>query len=207
MRSVSSLLAVLAGGVLLAAPPSMALGVRGSKPKVAVMEFRSQPGGKLPANCAIVLQDILISGIKSKAMDQCDVLTARESSSGMATGRRSGSPGGGGPRMIAKRLGADYMLTGTVRSVLSGEGDTIGHRTGRRRQGAGGQQGSGQQIIAVLIAARLMNTSTGQVVWQGQQRSEPITIDGMGGMDSATFQKYAQPVSNVLVALLIPQIK
>ncbi len=205
MKLATMMIVATAAASLFTVPKTLALG-EGTKPRLAVMEFRAQPGDKLPTNCAIVLQDILISGIKSKAMGQCEISAPRDTSTGQASGRRSRGAGGT-PRMIARQLGADYILTGSIRTVLSSDGDPIGHRRGRRRAGAGGRAGSGQQIIAVLIAARLVNTRTGSVAWEGQQRSEPITINGMGGMDSATFQKYAEPVAGVLIAMLLPQVK
>jgi curli biogenesis system outer membrane secretion channel CsgG len=96
---------------------------------------------------------------------------------------------------IGKLLGVNYLLTGAVTEY------------GVTDKGAHGS-GAGKRSFVAALNARLIDTSTGEIVWADEARAEEssvkVSVGGFGGGvdDERMFDKVMKPCVQQLVASL-----
>ena len=105
---------------------------------------------------------------------------------------------------VGKLLGVNYLLTGTVTEYGKAGASSGG-------SGVGGLPGFSVEAKPFVAAmkARLIDASTGQVVWtdeaRGQSDSTKVSVGGFGGGvdDQRMFDDVMKPVIQKLVASLL----
>jgi curli biogenesis system outer membrane secretion channel CsgG len=103
---------------------------------------------------------------------------------------------------VGKLLGVNYLLTGAVTEY--GRTDS-----GVHTPGVGGvpSVSVGKKTFVAAMNARLIDTSTGEIVWadeaRGEDKSARVFVGGFGGgvdNDERMFDKVLKPVIQQLVA-------
>jgi curli biogenesis system outer membrane secretion channel CsgG len=175
------------------------------KPRIAVLEFKNKAdnqwwwhGG------AAAIQDVFVTELvksgKYRVIDreQLDALMREKNLS------LSGDVDPATAVRIGKLLGVQYFLTGAITEY--GATDTGAH--GRGVRGVPGFSG-GKRTFVAACNARLIDTSTGEIVWADEARGEDakfnLSIGGFGGgvqNDSRQFDKVMKPVVQQLAASL-----
>jgi curli biogenesis system outer membrane secretion channel CsgG len=205
MKRVSS---SFLGAALLAALLVPALAVakpQSTKPRVAVLEFKNKAdnqwwwhGGAAAAQDVFVTQ--LVKSGKFRVVER-EQLEALMKEKGLTL---SGDVDPSTAVRIGKLLGVNYLLTGAVTEY--GATDHGAHGSGFR-----GLPGFGvhKKTFTAAMNARLIDTSTGEVVWADEARSEDshsnVDVGGFGGgvsNDERMFDKVMKPCIEQLTASL-----
>jgi curli biogenesis system outer membrane secretion channel CsgG len=200
MKRVLSLVlcAILASASLLVAqPPS-------SKPRIAVLEFSSKADNQWWfKNGAAAAQDVFVTElVKSRKF----VVIEREKINAIMEEKGLTLGGDIDPKTamkIGKLLGLNYMLTGAVTEY--GNTDTNAHGPG---VGSLPSFGVHKRSFVAALNARLINVSTGEIVWADEARKEEssssVSVGGFGGgvHDDRMFDKVLKPCIQQLVASL-----
>jgi curli biogenesis system outer membrane secretion channel CsgG len=205
MKRVSS---SLLGAALLAALLVPALAVakpQSTKPRVAVLEFKNKAdnqwwwhGGAAAAQDVFVTQ--LVKSGKFRVVER-EQLEALMKEKGLSL---SGDVDPSTAVKVGKLLGVNYLLTGAVTEY--GAEEHGAHGGGFR--GLPGF-GVGKKNFVAALNARLIDTSTGEVVWADEARSEDshvkVDVGGFGGgvsNDERMFDKVMKPCIEQLTASL-----
>ncbi len=192
------LCAILASASLLVAqPPS-------SKPRIAVLEFTNKADNQWWFKSgAAAAQDIFVTElVKSRkfAVIEREKINAIMEEKGLTLG---GDIDSKTAMKIGKLLGLNYMLTGAVTEY--GNTDTRAHGPG---VGSLPSFGVHKRSFVAALNARLINVSTGEIVWADEARKEEssssVSVGGFGGGvdDSRMFDKVLKPCIEQLVASL-----
>jgi curli biogenesis system outer membrane secretion channel CsgG len=201
-RSVSlAICAVLAlamsGTLVRAQAPS-------SKPRVAVIEFENKADNQWwRSTGAQAAQDIFVTElVKSRKF----VVIEREKINSIMQEKGLTLGGDIDPKTamrIGKLLGLNYLLTGAVTEY--GSSNTGAHGPGMGNLPSFGVR---KTVFVAALNARLINVSTGEIVWADEARKEEsnssVSVGGFGGgvHDDRMFDKVLKPCIQQLVASL-----
>jgi curli biogenesis system outer membrane secretion channel CsgG len=201
MKRVSSL--ALCGALLLAvlaAPGLTRAAGKGSsdQPRIAVLEFKNKADNQWWYHGgAEAAQDVFVTElVKSKKFH----VVEREQLEAMMKERALSLSGDVDPKTAVragKLLGINYILTGAVTEY--GNTDV---------SGGGGGVFAGKRKFVAALNARLIDTSTGEVVWADEASQEEssikVSVFGVGGGvdDNRMFDKVMKPCIQKLVASL-----
>jgi curli biogenesis system outer membrane secretion channel CsgG len=201
MKRVSSL--ALCGALLLAvlAAPGLtrAAGKGASdKPRIAVLEFKNKAdnqwwyhGGATAAQDVFVTELVKSGKFRVVEREQLEALMQEKNLS------LSGDVDPKTAVRMGKLLGVNYILTGAVTEY--GNTDV---------SGGGGGVSAGKRKFVAALNARLIDTSTGEVVWADEASQEEssikVSVFGFGGGvdDNRMFDKVMKPCIQKLTASL-----
>ena len=169
-----------------------------NKPRIAVLEFRNKADNQWWGHGgAEAAQDVFVTElVKSGKFTVGD----RERLDAMMQEKGLQQSGDIDPKTaikLGKILGLNYLLTGAVTE----DGNTdVG--------GGGGGVSAGKRKVVAALNARLINASTGEVVWADEATQEEssikVSVFGFGGGvdDNRMFDKVMKPCIQKLVASL-----
>lgn len=194
----ASILALCGVVALLATVVAPTLSSAGDKPRIAVLEFKNKAdnqwwghGGAEAAQDVFVTE--LVKSGKFTVVDR-ERLDAMMQEKGL---QQSGDIDPKTAIKLGKILGLNYLLTGAVTEY----GNTdVG--------GGGGGVFAGKRKFVAALNARLINASTGEVVWADEATQEEasikVSVFGVGGGvdDNRMFDKVMKPCIQKLVASL-----
>jgi curli biogenesis system outer membrane secretion channel CsgG len=190
----------LCGAALLALVliPALSSAAGGEKPRIAVLEFKNKAdnqwwyhGGAAAAQDVFVTE--LVKSGKFRVVD-------REQLEAMMQEKHLTQSGDIDPKTamkLGKILGVNYLLTGAVTEY--GNTDV---------SGGGGGVSAGKRKFVAALNARLINASTGEVLWADEASQEEssikVSVFGFGGGvdDNRMFDKVMKPCIQKLVASL-----
>ncbi len=175
-----------------------------TKPRIAVLEFTNKANNQWwNQNGANAAQDVFVTElVKSRKF----VVVEREKINSIMEEKGLTLGGDVDPKTamrIGKLLGVNYMLTGAVTEF--GNTDTNAHGPGI---GALPSFGVHKRSFVAALNARLINVSTGEIVWADEARKEEtsssVSVGGFGGgvHDDRMFDKVMKPCIEQLVASL-----
>lgn len=190
------LLGIGLSGVLLAVALVAAAAGAGDKPRVAVLEFKNKAdnqwwyhGGAAAAQDVFVTELVKSGKFRVIEREQLDALMREKGLS------LSGDIDPKTAIKAGKLLGLNYLLTGAVTEY------------GETNVGGGGfGVSAGKKKFVAAMNARLIDTTTGEIVWadegRGEESSVKVSVFGVGGGvdDSRMFDKVLKPVIQKLVA-------
>lgn len=190
----------LCGVALLAlvVAPTLSSAASAEKPRIAVLEFKNKAdnqwwyhGGAQAAQDVFVTE--LFKSGKFRVVDR-EQLDAMMQEKGLT---QSGDIDPKTAMKLGKILGVNYLLTGAVTEY----GNTdVG--------GGGGGVFAGKRKFVAALNARLINASTGEIVWADEASQEEasikVSVFGVGGGvdDNRMFDKVMKPCIQKLVASL-----
>lgn len=198
MKRVSTL--ALCAALLLAvvAVPSLSFAGSSDKPRIAVLEFKNKAdnqwwyhGGAEAAQDVFVTELVKSGKFRVVEREQLEALMQEKNLT------LSGDVDPKSAVKIGKLLGVNYLLTGAVTEY--GNTDVSG--------GGGGVYAGKRKFVAALNA-RLIDTSTGEVVWADEASQEEasvrVSVFGVGGGvdDNRMFDKVMKPCIQKLTASL-----
>lgn len=201
MKRVSSL--ALCGALLLAvlAAPGLtrAAGKEGSsKPRIAVLEFKNKADNQWWYHGgAEAAQDVFVTELVKSGKFR---VVEREQLAALMQEKNLSLSGDVDPKTavrVGKLLGVNYILTGAVTEY--GNTDV---------SGGGGGVSAGKRKFVAALNARLIDTSTGEVVWADEASQEEssikVSVFGFGGGvdDNRMFDKVMKPCIQKLTASL-----
>ncbi len=204
MKRASSLFlcAALLGAVLT--PALLDAADKSTKPRIAVIQFKNKAdnqwwwhGGAEAAQDVFVTE--LVKSGKFRVMER-EALAALMEEKNLTL---SGDVDPSSAVKVGKLLGVNYLLTGSVTEY--GTTDKGAHGPGVR-----GLPGFavGKRSFVAAMNARLIDTSTGEVVWADEARAEEsstkVNVGGFGGGvdDNRMFDKVMKPCIQQLTASL-----
>ena len=193
----------LAGLVLAISVAAVAGAAASDKPRIAVLEFKNKAdnqwwwhGGAAAAQDVFVTE--LVKSGKFRVIDR-EQLAALMQEKNMSL---AGDIDPATAVQAGKLLGCQYFLTGAVTEY--GATGTEAHGAGVR--GLPGFSG-GKKTFVAAMNARIIDTTTGEIVWADEGRGEDakfrLSIGGFGGGvtdDERMFDKVMKPVIQQLVA-------
>jgi curli biogenesis system outer membrane secretion channel CsgG len=199
MKRISTLMlcAVL---LLAAAVPVLAAG---EKPRIAVIEFKNKAdnqwwwhGGAEAAQDVFVTELVKSGKFRVVEREQLQALMQEKNLT------LSGDVDPATAVRVGKLLGVHYLLTGAVTEY--GVTDVGAHGPGVRRLPG---FSAGKRNFVAAMNARLIDTSTGEIVWadegRGEDSSVRVSVGGFGGgvsNDERMFDKVMKPIIQQLVA-------
>jgi curli biogenesis system outer membrane secretion channel CsgG len=198
MKRLSSI--ALTAALLLAVAVPMLQAA--DKPRVAVLEFKNKAdnqwwyhGGAEAAQDVFVTELFKSGKFRVVEREQLEALMQEKNLT------LSGDLDASTAVRVGKILGVNYLLTGSVTEY--GVTDTSAHAPGVRRLPG---FSAGKRNFVAAMNARLIDTSTGEIVWadeaRGEDSSVKVNVGGFGGGadDSRMFDKVMKPVIQQLVA-------
>lgn len=197
-----SLVAVLC--LMLIVGAVAALQAASDKPRMAVLEFKNKAdnqwwwhGGAAAAQDVFVTE--LVKSGKFRVVER-EQLAALMQEKGLTL---SGDVDPSTAVRVGKLLGVNYLLTGAVTEY--GVTDKSAHGSGIGRLPG---FSAGKRSFVAALNARLIDTSTGEIVWadeaQKEESSVKVSVGGFGGGvdDDRMFDKVMKPAIQQLVASL-----
>ena len=176
----------------------------GGKPRIAVLEFTNKAHNQWWFdNGAAAAQDIFVTElVKSRKFTviEREKINAIMQEKGLTV---SGDIDPKTAMQIGKLLGVNYMLTGALTEY--GNTDTNAHGPGVGRMPSFGVH---KREFVAAMNARLINVSTGEIVWADEARksesSSSVSVGGFGGgvHDDRMFDKVLKPIIQELIASL-----
>ncbi len=201
MKRFSSLAVVAALLVAAAALPALAAD-NSTKPRIAVLEFKSKAENQWwYHNGSAAAQDVFVTELFKSGKFR---VVEREQLAALMQEKNLTLSGDLDPATavkVGKILGVNYLLTGSVTEY--GATDVGGHAPGVRRLPG---FSAGKRNFVAAMNARLIDTSTGEIVWadegRGEESSVKVNVGGFGGGvdDDRMFDKVMKPVIQQLVA-------
>ncbi len=196
----------LVGALVAAAiaPNLVSAADKSTKPRIAVIEFKNKAdnqwwysGGAEAAQDVFVTE--LVKSGKFRVVER-EQLAALMQEKGLTL---SGDVDPKSAIKVGKLLGVNYLLTGSVTEY--GTTDKSAHGPG-----IGGLPGFsvGKKTFVAAMNARLIDTSTGEIVWADEGRAEEssskVNVGGFGGGvdDNRMFDKVMKPCIQQLTASL-----
>lgn len=175
-----------------------------SKPRIAVLEFKNKTDNQYwwhGGNAAT--QDVFVTELVKSGKFS---VTNREQLQALMAEKNLTLSGEVDPRTavkVGKLLGVNYLLTGAVTEY--GVDDKGAHGPG-----IGGLPSfsAGKKRFVAAMNARLIDTSTGEILWADEARAEEsstkVSVGGFGGGvdDTRMFDKVMKPVIQQLTASL-----
>ena len=196
----------LCAALLLAilAAPAITSAAAGDKPRIAVIEFKNKAdnqwwwhGGAEAAQDVFVTELVKSGKFRVVEREQLQALMAEKNLT------LSGDVDPSTAVRVGKLLGVNYILTGAVTEY--GVTEAGGHSPGIRRLPG---VSAGKKTFVAAMNARLIDTSTGEIVWadeaRGEESSVKVFVGGFGGGvdDDRMFDKVLKPVIQQLTASL-----
>jgi curli biogenesis system outer membrane secretion channel CsgG len=174
-----------------------------AKPRIAVLEFKNKADGQWWYHGgAAAMQDVFVTElVKSGKFRVID----REQLAALLAEKNMSLAGDIDPKTAVKAgklLGVQYFLTGAV-TEYGAQG------TSASAPSVGGLPGfsGGKKTFVAAANARLIDTTTGEILWADEARGEDskfkLNIGGFGGgvdYDDRQFDKVMKPVVQQLVA-------
>ncbi len=182
--------------------PLVAGAAASDKPRVAVLEFKNKADNQYWWHGgAEAMQDVFVTELFKSGKFR---VVEREQLAALMQEKNLTLSGDLDPATavrIGKILGVNYLLTGSVTEY--GVTDKGGH--GR---GIGKLPGfsAGKRSFVAAVNSRLIDTSTGEIVWADEARAEEssvkVSVGGFGGgvEDQRMFDKVMKPCIQQLVA-------
>lgn len=203
MKRISTV--ALCVALLLAVAAVPAITTAADKPRIAVIEFKNKAdnqwwysGGAEAAQDVFVTELVKSGKFRVVEREQLEALMQEKNLT------LSGDVDPASAVRIGKLLGVNYLLTGAVTEY--GATDSGAHGSGVRRLPG---FSAGKRTFVAAMNARLIDTSTGEVVWADEARGEDasvrVSVGGFGGgvdHDSRMFDKVMKPVIQQLTASL-----
>ena len=204
MKRISTL--ALCAALLLAvfAVPSLTQAASSDKPRIAVLEFKNKAdnqwwwhGGAEAAQDVFVTE--LVKSGKFRVVER-EQLEALMQEKGLTL---SGDVDPKTAVKVGKLLGVNYLLTGAVT-----EYGTTGTNVDTPWVGNLPSVSVGKKTFTAAMNARLIDTSTGEIVWadegRGEEKASKVHVGGFGGGvdDEHMFDKVLKPVIQQLMASL-----
>jgi curli biogenesis system outer membrane secretion channel CsgG len=189
--------------VAIALASVAAVGQAADKPRIAVLEFKNKADNQYWWHGgAEAMQDVFVTElVKSGKFRVID----REQLAALMQEKNLSLAGDIDPSSAVKAgklLGCQYFLTGAITEY--GATDTSAH--GRSVGGLPGFSG-GKKTFVAAANARIIDTTTGEIVWADEARGEDakfkLSIGGFGGgvdNDQRMFDKVMKPVVQQLAA-------
>jgi len=189
-------LSVGVAAALLAVALAPAASAASDKPRIAVLEFKNKAdnqwwysGGAAAAQDVFVTE--LVKSGKFRVVEREQLAALMEEKNLTLSGDVDPSTA----VRIGKLLGVNYLLTGAVTEY------------GNTNVGGGGfGVSAGKKKFVAAMNARLIDTSTGEIVWADEARAEEasikVSVFGVGGGvdDERMFDKVMKPVIQQLTA-------
>ena len=201
MKRFSSLAVVAALLVAAAALPALAADTS-TKPRIAVLEFKSKAENQWwYHNGSAAAQDVFVTELVKSGKFR---VVEREQLQALMQEKNLTLSGDLDPSTavrVGKLLGVNYLLTGSVTEY--GATDVGAHAPGVRRLPG---FSAGKRNFVAAMNARLIDTSTGEILWadeaRGEESSVKVNVGGFGGGvdDDRMFDKVMKPVIQQLVA-------
>ncbi|MBW8876865.1 MAG: hypothetical protein JF614_18020 [Acidobacteria bacterium] len=183
-------------GVVLV--PALSSAAAGAKPRIAVLEFKNKAdnqwwyhGGATAAQDVFVTELVKSGKFTVVDREQLDAMMQEKHLT------QSGDIDKSTAMKLGKLLGLNYLLTGAVTEY--GNTDV---------SGGGGGVSAGKRKFVAALNARLINASTGEIVWADEASQEEssikVSVFGFGGGvdDNRMFDKVMKPCIQKLVASL-----
>jgi len=175
---------------------------KSSKPRIAVIEFKNKADNQWWYHGgAEAMQDVFVTELfksgrfRVMEREQLQALMAEKNLT------LSGDLDPSTAVKIGKILGVNYLLTGSVTEY--GVTDKGGHGSGIGRLPG---FSAGKRSFVAAVNARLIDTSTGEIVWadeaSAEESSVKVSVGGFGGGvdDDRMFDKVMKPVIQQLTA-------
>ena len=196
MKRITSL--VLCAVLVLVVASVAFAAEKSTKPRLAVLEFKNKAdnqwwysGGGEAAQDVFVTELVKSGKFRVVEREQLAALMAEKNLT------LSGDVDPSTAVRIGKLLGVNYLLTGAVTEY------------GNTNVGGGGfGVSAGKKKFVAAMNARLIDTSTGEIVWADEAREEEasikVSVFGVGGGvdDDRMFDKVLKPVIQQLAASL-----
>lgn len=198
------LVVAVVGLALLFGAASMATA---QKPRIAVIEFDADAASNWYSwwrnQGAGAVQEVLVTELVKSGKfrvierEKLDALLREKNLS------LSGDVSASSAVQAGRLLGVEYMVTGAVTEY--GTSDASARAPGLRRLPSVSVK---RRKFATAINARLINTTTGEIVWADDVREETksakVNVGGFGGGvdDNAMFDRVVKPACQKLVASL-----
>jgi curli biogenesis system outer membrane secretion channel CsgG len=199
-----SLVLALCSLVLVAAVAPWAFADKSTKPRVAVLEFKNKADNQWWYHGgATAAQDVFVTELVKSGKFR---VVEREQLEALMQEKNLSLSGDVDPRTavkVGKLLGVNYLLTGAVTEY--GNTEKGGHAPGFR--GLPGVS-AGKKSFVAAMNARLIDTSTGEIVWADEARAEEssvkVFVGGFGGGvdDDRMFDKVMKPCIQQLMGSL-----
>ena len=197
----------LVGALVAAAiaPNLVSAADKSTKPRIAVIEFKNKADnqwwyhGGAEASQDVFVTELVKSG-KFRVVER-EQLAALMQEKGLTL---SGDVDPSTAVKVGKLLGVNYLLTGSVTEYGA-------QKKGAHGRGLGGLPGFnvGKTTFTAALNARLIDTSTNEIVWADEARSEEshsnVDVGGFGGgveNDERMFDKVMKPCIQQLTASL-----
>jgi curli biogenesis system outer membrane secretion channel CsgG len=177
---------------------------KSTKPRIAVLEFKNKAdnqwwwhGGAEAAQDVFVTELVKSGKFRVVEREQLQALMEEKSLT------LSGDVDPATAVKVGKLLGVNYLLTGAVTEY--GVTDKGGHAPGLGRLPG---FSAGKRDFVAALNARLIDTSTGEVVWADEasatESSVKVNVGGFGGGvdDERMFDKVMKPCIQQLTASL-----
>lgn len=197
---ISAFCLTLVVGAALA--PTVEAQDKAKKPRIAVLEFKNKADNQYWWHGgAAAMQDIFVTElVKSGKFRVID----REQLGALLAEKNLTLSGDVDPRTavkVGKLIGVEYFLTGAITEY--GE-----ESKGAHGPGIGGLPSFsvGKKTFTAAANARIIDTSTGEILWADEARAEEkntkVSVGGFGGGvdDQRMFDKVMKPVISQLVA-------
>jgi curli biogenesis system outer membrane secretion channel CsgG len=196
----------LCAALLLAlfAAPGLTHAAPGDKPRIAVLEFKNKAdnqwwwhGGAEAAQDVFVTELVKSGKFRVVEREQLQALMREKNLT------LSGDLDPATAVRVGKLLGVNYLLTGSVTEYgvtdKSAHGRSIGRLPGFS---------AGKRTFVAAMNARLIDTSTGEIMWadeaSAEESSAKVSVGGFGGGvdDDRMFDKVMKPCIQKLTASL-----
>jgi curli biogenesis system outer membrane secretion channel CsgG len=197
-------LSVGVAAALFAVALAPALSAASDKPRIAVLEFKNKAdnqwwysGGAAAAQDVFVTE--LVKSGKFRVVER-EQLAALMQEKGLTL---SGDVDPSTAVRVGKLLGVNYLLTGAV-TEYGVTGSNVNTPGIGRLPGVS----VGKKTFVGAMNARLIDTSTGEIVWadeaRGEEKNSKVYVGGFGGGvdDDRMFDKVLKPVIQQLMASL-----
>ena len=198
-----SLVAVLCCALLVGAVASLQA-ASSDKPRIAVLEFKNKADNQWWYHGgAEAMQDVFVTELVKSGKFR---VVEREQLEALMTEKGLTLSGDVDPKTavkVGKLLGVNYLLTGAVT-----EYGQKGTNVDTPWVGNLPSVSVGKKTFTAAMNARLIDTSTGEIVWADEGRAEEKTskvhVGGFGGGvdDDAMFDKVLKPIIQQLTASL-----
>ena len=197
-----SILTLCAALLLTVAVPVLFAAAGSQKPRMAVLEFKNKADNQYWWHGgAEAMQDVFVTELVKSGKFR---VVEREQLAALMQEKNLTLSGDVDPATavrIGKLLGVNYLLTGSVTEY--GVTDKGAHGPGIGRLPG---FSAGKRSFVAAVNARLIDTSTGEILWadeaRGEESSVKVNVGGFGGGvdDQRMFDKVMKPVIQQLVA-------
>ena len=201
MKRVMSL-GLCAALALTVAIPLVAGAAASDKPRIAVIEFKNKADNQYWwSGGGEAMQDVFVTELVKSGKFR---VVEREQLAALMEEKHLTLSGDLDPATavrVGKILGVNYLLTGSVTEYGVTDKGAHGRGIGRLPGFS-----AGKRNFVAAVNARLIDTSTGEIVWadeaRGEESSVKVSVGGFGGGvdDYAMFDKVMKPCVQQLVA-------